>query len=77
MERGTVSACVAFARGLWAVGDRLLADGLAVGSAALARMAGSVVSRTHDGDVQGYGSIVAAAVALALVITVWLGRWAG
>ena len=77
VERGTVSACVAFARGLWAVGDRLLADGLAVGSAALARMAGSVVSRTHDGDVQGYGSIVAAAVALALVITVWLGRWAG
>jgi len=69
-----VNPTVVLARGLWAVVDRFVIDGAVEGSAVLARLAGGATSDLQSGDVQWYGTVIAAGVALLLAIAVWLGR---
>jgi len=62
----------AIARALDAMGDRVLVDGAAEGSASLARRAGDALSALQTGDVQWYGALIAAGVIIMLAATVWL-----
>ena len=65
---------VAISRGLWAIVDRLVIDGVVEGSAYVTRRAGVRLSRAHTGDAQGYVVIIVLTVAVMLAASVWLGR---
>lgn len=75
VRRVVVGPTVAGSRALWAVGDRLVADGAAHGAAALASRIGRGITRVQTGDAQGYAGAIAVGLALMLAATVWLGRW--
>jgi len=65
---------VAISRGLWAVVDRFVIDGIVEGSAYATRRAGSRLSRAYSGDTQGYVVIIVLTVAVMLAASAWLGR---
>lgn len=58
VDRVFVRPTIALSRSLWAVGDRLLADGAAEGSARLARALGNGFSRLQSGDAQSYTAVI-------------------
>lgn len=66
----TVTSC----RALWAVGDRLIADGAVEGAAWVSAAAGRVLSRLQSGDAQNYAAVMVVAAMLMLLATAWLGR---
>ncbi len=74
VERSIVAPAVGVSRVLWAWGDRLAVDGLVHGIARLTESAASALRSLHRGDAQVYATTMAAAVALMLAATVWLGR---
>jgi NADH-quinone oxidoreductase subunit L len=74
VNRVVVLPTIAFARGLWAIVDRWVVDGVVEGSAVFARWTGGVASELQTGDTQWYGSAIVVGVALLLAVTVWLGR---
>ncbi len=69
-----ITPTVAMSRGLWAIVDRFVIDGVVEGSAYATRRAGSRLSKAHSGDTQGYVVIIVLTVAVMLAATVWLGR---
>jgi NADH-quinone oxidoreductase subunit L len=74
VDRIVVRPTVGLSRALWAVGDRLVADGIAEGSGRLARRLGRGFSRLQGGDAQSYATLVALGFVLMMLATVWLGR---
>ncbi len=70
-----VRPVIGLARGVWAVGDRLLADGIPEGAAALSRRAGRGLSRLQTGDGQAYAAAIAVMFVVLLIASVWIGRW--
>ncbi len=69
-----IAPTVAISRGLWAIVDRLVIDGVVEGSAYVTRRAGARLSRAHGGDTQGYVAMIVLTVAVILAASVWLGR---
>lgn len=74
VDRIVVRPVVWLCRALWAWGDRLVADGVVMSLSSMARSLAGTVRRAHVGDAQAYASTVAAAIALMLAATIWLGR---
>lgn len=74
VDRAVVRPTVAASRSLWAVGDRLLADGIASGASWLGGVASRGLVRVYRGDVQAYAIVIVAGVALMLAAASWVGR---
>jgi NADH-quinone oxidoreductase subunit L len=74
VDRVVVRPVVSMSRVLHAWGDRFVADGLAEGSAYLARRLGASLVRVQSGDAQSYATAVTAGAALILAAAIWLGR---
>jgi NADH-quinone oxidoreductase subunit L len=74
VDRLVVRPIVGASRGVWAVGDRMIADGLAEGGARSAKRVGRTLSSLQSGDAQSYGLAIAIGAVLMLVAGVWLGR---
>ncbi|MDZ4169050.1 MAG: NADH-quinone oxidoreductase subunit L [Coriobacteriia bacterium] len=74
VDRAIVRPTVGLSRGLWAWGDRLIADGWVEGLARAVTSISSGVRRLQSGDAQAYASVIAASVAIILAATIWLGR---
>ena len=74
VERFVSAPMIAFSRGLWALGDRFLVDGAALGLARVARIAGRGISRLHSGDAQSYSSMIVVGLLLMLIAASWMGR---
>jgi NADH-quinone oxidoreductase subunit L len=70
--RVVVAPTVVIARGLWATVDRLVIDGTVEGTAVVAKWLGGVSSDLQNGDVQWYGAVIVAGVALLLAVSVYL-----
>jgi NADH-quinone oxidoreductase subunit L len=69
-----ITPTAVLARGLWAIVDRFVIDGIVEGSAQLTRRAGGRLSRAHAGDTQGYVALIVLTVAVMLAASVWIGR---
>jgi NADH-quinone oxidoreductase subunit L len=74
VDRLVVRPFVTGSRAVWAVADRLVADGIVEGLAVLARWGGGALSRMHGGNAQGYSAVMAFGVLAMLILSVWLGR---
>jgi NADH-quinone oxidoreductase subunit L len=74
VTRFVVQPTVTASRALWAVGDRLLADGAAEGLARVSAALGRLISRLQSGDAQNYAAVMVVAAMLMLLATAWLGR---
>ena len=74
VDRVIVRPVLATSRGLWAIGDRLFADGIAEGSGGLARALGRRLSALQTGDAQAYASAVVVGALLMFAASVWLAR---
>jgi len=74
VDRVVVRPTVTLCRVIWAWGDRLIADGIAEGTALLARSVGSTLSRLQTGDGQSYALAIVVGIAVMLVASVLLGR---
>jgi NADH-quinone oxidoreductase subunit L len=72
--RVVVGPTVALCRGLWALVDRLVIDGIVEGSAVFVAWLGSLASEMQTGDAQWYGMAIAVGIAVLLAVTVWVGR---
>jgi NADH-quinone oxidoreductase subunit L len=66
----TVAAC----RGLWAIVDRFVIDGIVEGSAVATRALSNVISRAQTGDGQRYATFMAIAVVVLLSALILVGR---
>lgn len=73
VDRFVVRPAVGASRLLWAVGDRLVADGLVEGSARGAQWVGARISRLQDGDAQSYATAIAVGFVLVVIAAVWIG----
>ncbi len=74
VDRVIVRPSIAVSRTVWAVADRLLADGAAEGTARGARRVGRSLSSLQLGDAQAYTLAIVVAAVLMLVVTTWMGR---
>jgi NADH-quinone oxidoreductase subunit L len=74
VQKAVVGPVVGISRTLWAVGDRLVADGVVEGSARMARGLGRLLSRLQTGNAQTYSAAIVVGFVLMLVASVWLGR---
>jgi len=74
VDRVVVRPTLAASRALWAIGDRLIADGAAEGAAGAARWSGRLLGSLQTGNAQSYSTAIAIGVLLMLVASVWWGR---
>ena len=72
--RFVVRPTVALCRGLWAVVDRFVIDGIVEGSALGARALSGLISRAQNGDGQGYAAFMVMAVVAILCAMILVGR---
>lgn len=66
VTRFVVHPTVSLSRGLWALVDRFLIDGIVEGSAVLARWVSSSLSRAQSGDGQNYATAMVLSVVVVL-----------
>ncbi len=74
VTRFVVRPSVTAARVTYAFFDRLVIDGIAEGTAAVARWVGAAFAKLQNGDGQWYATLIGVGVLLLLVATVWMGR---
>jgi NADH-quinone oxidoreductase subunit L len=74
VDAAVVRPTVSLSRALWAFGDRMVADGVSEGLGREARRIGRGLSIMQTGDAQGYATVIAVAVMVMLLVTVWAGR---
>ncbi len=74
VNRLVIRPSMTIARVTFAFVDRFIIDGMAEGSATLARRVGGVFARLQTGDAQWYATLIGVGVLIMLVATVWLGR---
>ncbi len=74
VARFVIRPSMTIARVTYAFFDRLLIDGAAEGSGALARRVGAALASLQTGDAQWYVTLIGVGVLLILVATVWMGR---
>jgi NADH-quinone oxidoreductase subunit L len=74
LERVFVKPVVATAVLAYAFVDRIVIDGIAEGSARLAKNVGERFSGLQNGDVQFYTALVGLGTVLVIAATIWLGR---
>ncbi|NTU70270.1 MAG: NADH-quinone oxidoreductase subunit L [Coriobacteriia bacterium] len=75
--RWIVGPTVATSRGVWAVVDRFVIDGIVEGSALATKSLARVLSRSHSGGAQSYATLMAIGMVLMICALLVLGRWAG
>ena len=72
--RFVVRPTVALSRGVWAVVDRFVIDGIVEGSAVLVRWLSGLISKAQTGDSQSYAAFMALAVVVILCALILVGR---
>jgi len=71
--RYVVRPTVALCRGLWAIIDRFVIDGIVEGSAIVVGALSGAISKAQTGDGQGYAAVMALAVVAVLVVLIVVG----
>lgn len=74
VDRMVVAPVLWSSRILWAVGDRMIADGSAESAARAARGIGRRLSQLQTGNAQSYSTAIVVGVLLLLAVSVWVGR---
>ncbi len=74
VSRVVIRPTVAIARGLWAIVDRFVIDGVVEGSALVGRSVSGMISKAQTGDAQSYAGFMALAVVVILCALVLVGR---